>query len=118
MVRKGKLVRSRTDYILGTYRRIFWNVYVRDPRHNSDHYMVLSSLRSPPQEGTRQIPHRAQAAAPRPPAEPMREDRIFAARRRAVLKPHARERRKNGWILEDTWRLVDKRISARRKTRD
>ena len=40
------------------------------------------------------------------------------ALRRAVLKPHAREMRKNGWILEDTWRLVDERVSAQRKTKD
>ena len=33
-------------------------------------------------------------------------------------KPHERERRKNGWISEDTWRIFDKRVSARRKTRD
>ena len=30
-------------------------------------------------------------------------------------KPHARERRKNGWISEETWRLVNERVSARRK---
>ena len=53
----------------------------------------------------------------RPPAKPTREDGIFADLRRAVPKPHARERRKNGWISEDTWRLVDKRVSARRKTK-
>ena len=46
MVQEGKVVRSRTDYILGTDRRLFWNVSVRDPRHNTDHYMVLSCLRS------------------------------------------------------------------------
>ena len=39
---------------------------------------------------------------------------IFAALQRAVPKPHARKRRKNGWILEDTWRLVDERVSAQR----
>ena len=41
MVRGGKAVRSRTDYILGTYCSLFWNVAVRDPHHNSDHYMVM-----------------------------------------------------------------------------
>ena len=35
MVRGGKAVRSRTDYILGTDRRLFMNVAVRDPRYNS-----------------------------------------------------------------------------------
>ena len=41
MVREGEIVRSQTDYILGKDRRIFWNVSVRDPRHNTDHYIVL-----------------------------------------------------------------------------
>ena len=31
---------------------------------------------------------------------------------------YARERRKNDWISEETWRLVDERVSARRKTKD
>ena len=48
MVREGKVVRSRTDYILGTDRRLFWNVSVWGPGHNTDHYMVLGCLRSAP----------------------------------------------------------------------
>ena len=35
MLRRGREVRSRTDYILGTDRRLFGNVSVRDPRHIS-----------------------------------------------------------------------------------
>ena len=46
MVRGGRVVRSRTDYILGTDRRLFWNVSVWDPRHNTDHYMVLGCIQS------------------------------------------------------------------------
>ena len=52
-----------------------------------------------------------------PPTDPTREDGIFASLSRDVPKPHARERRMNGWISEETWRLVDKRVSARRGTR-
>ena len=48
MQKKGQVVRSWTDYILGTDRRLFRNVSVRDPRHNSDHYMVLGCLPSAP----------------------------------------------------------------------
>ena len=48
MVREGEVVRSRTDYILGTDLRLFWNVSIRDPRHNTNHYMVLGCLRSAP----------------------------------------------------------------------
>ena len=45
MVRGGEAVRSGTDYILGTDRRLFTNVAVSDPRYNSDHYMVMGILR-------------------------------------------------------------------------
>ena len=34
MIREGREVRSWTDYIMGTDRRLFENVSVRDPRHN------------------------------------------------------------------------------------
>ena len=46
MLPKGREVRSWTYYILGTDRCISGNVSVRDPRHNLDHYMVLSCLPS------------------------------------------------------------------------
>ena len=52
----------------------------------------------------------------RPPTEPTREDRIFAALRRAVPKPHTRDRHKSAWISEETWRLIDERVSAQRGT--
>ena len=38
-------VRSRMEYILGTDLRLLQNVDIRDPRHNTNHYMVLSCLR-------------------------------------------------------------------------
>ena len=41
MVREGKVVRSRTDYLLGTDRSLFKNLSIRDPRHNTDHFMVM-----------------------------------------------------------------------------
>ena len=44
-VMQGRVVRSRMDYILGSDRRIFQNVAVRDPRHNSDHFMVVGCPR-------------------------------------------------------------------------
>ena len=46
----------------------------------------------------------------------MREDGIFEALRRAVPKPHARDRHENAWISEETWRLFDERVSAQRGT--
>ena len=116
MVQEGKVARSRTDYLLGTDISLFSNVSVRDPQHNNDHFMVVGCLRSAPErKHTRYIVGRRKSPL-RPPIEPTREDRIFAALRRAVPKPHGRNRHKNEWISEETWRLVDKRVSARRRT--
>ena len=117
MVREGKVVRSRTNYILGTYQSLFWNVSVRDPRRNTNHYMVLGCLRSDPKREHAKYLLGCKKLPLRPLNDPKREDDIFAALRRAVPKPNMRERRMNDWISEDTWRLVDKRVSARRGTR-
>ena len=113
MLRKGRDVRFRTDYILGTDRRLFGNVSVRDPRHNSDHYMVLGCLYSDSlTEHKRYLGGRKKLPL-KPPTEPTREDEVFAALRRAVPKPRAWEARENEWILTETWRLVDERVSVR-----
>ena len=78
MVREGKVVRSRADYILGTDRSLFRNVSVRDPRHNTDHFMVVGCLRSAPeQEHTQYIMGRRKMPL-RPPTEPTREDGILS----------------------------------------
>ena len=48
MFRVVREVRSWTDYILGMDRRLFRKMSARDPRHNSDHYLVLGNLRRDP----------------------------------------------------------------------
>ena len=110
------MVRYRTDYLMGTDRILFRNVSVRNPRHNNEHFMVVGCLRSALArdharyiKGRRKMPHK-------PPTEPTREDGIFEALWRAVPKPHEPEKHKNAWISEDTWRLVDERVYARRGT--
>ena len=52
-----------------------------------------------------------------PPKEPTREDELFGDLRRAVPKPHEQEKHRNAWISDETWRLADERVSARRGTR-
>ena len=114
MVREGKVVWSRTDYLLGTEQSLFRNLSVWDPRHNTDHFMVVGCLRcAPEREHTRYIAGRRKLPL-RPPTEPTREDGIFAALRRSVPKPNARDRHKNEWISEEMWRLVEERVSAQR----
>ena len=44
MLRRGQEVRSWMEYILGTDRCLFQNMDVRDPRHNTNQYMVLGRL--------------------------------------------------------------------------
>ena len=98
-----------------TDRRLFGNVCIRDPRHNSDHYMVMCCLnRASLREHARYLGGRKRLPL-LPPNAPMREDIIFAALRRAVLKPRSQESRKNAWILATMWIIFDKRVSARRK---
>ena len=46
-----------------------------------------------------------------------REDELFGDLRRAVLKPHPREQQRNAWISKETWRLIDERVTERRKPR-
>ena len=44
MLRQGREVRSRTDYLLWIYLCLFQNIFVRYPWNNSYHYMVLGCL--------------------------------------------------------------------------
>ena len=44
MVSQGRVVRSWTDYILGSDRRIFQNVALWDLRHKSDYLVVIGFL--------------------------------------------------------------------------
>ena len=44
ILRGGREIRSRTDYILGTDRRLIQNMAVRDARHNIYHYLVLGCI--------------------------------------------------------------------------
>ena len=107
MVREGRVIRSRTDYLLGTDRSLFRNVAVQDPRHNSNHYMVVGHLRSDMAwEHARYIKGR-QKIPLKPPTEPTREDELFGYLRRAVPKPHGREKHRNAWISEEMSRLAD-----------
>ena len=86
MIQEEKEVRSQTDYILGVDLRLFGNVSIRYPRHIPDPDIDLgciysASLRNHARylEGSKRLPLC-------PPITPTREDRIFAALRRAVPK--------------------------------
>ena len=52
-----------------------------------------------------------------PPRETTREDTHFGDLRLSVPKPYIREQHRNAWISDETWKLVDERVSARRGPR-
>ena len=117
MLRKGREVRSRTDYILGTDCHLFGNVFIRDLRHNLDHYMVLGCLTSASlTEHKRYLGGRKRWQV-RPPTKPTQVDKLFSALRGAVPKAQRRAARRNMWKSEETWRLINKRVSVRQDPR-
>ena len=110
-------MRSQTDYILGTDLCLFRNVTVRDPRHNSDHFMALGCLPSAPLSESKQYLGGQKRWPVRPPTKTSRTDKLFAALRRSVPRPKTWEARQNAWISAETWRLINKRVSTRRDPR-
>ena len=116
-VQQGRLVRSRTDYIMGSDRRIIQNVAVWDPRHNSDHFMVMGCLRgASPREHYRYLGSRKRLPL-LPPVRQTRTqaDKIFSELQRAVPKSDKQTARHNTWISAETWRLVDERFSMQQE---
>ena len=116
VVRQGRVVRSRTDYILGSDRLIFQNMALWDPRHNSDHFMVVGCLRRASLREHSRYFGRRTCLPLRPPGRQTRKraDKLFAELRRVVPKPYKHTERHNSWISAETFRLVDKIVSTSR----
>ena len=119
MVQQGREVRYWTVYILGSDRRIFWEVAIWDPGHNFDHLMVMGCLcGTSPRENLRYLRQRTRLLLQLPGYQTRTwADKIFVKLRRAVTKPDKRAVRLNLWILEETWRIIDEIVSVRWGTR-
>ena len=109
VVGQGRVVWSCTDYIMGSDRWIFQNMSVQDPRHNSNHIMVLGCLC-----GASLRQHSCYLGCKtrlllRPPSRQMRigADKIFTELQHAITKLEKRVARHNSWISAETWRIVD-----------
>ena len=87
MFQLGREVRSRTDYILETDCRLFSNVFVRYPLHNSDQYLFLGCLRITPLREHPNYLSRCTRIPLQPLTTPTREDRLFTALWRAIPNP-------------------------------
>ena len=84
-------MRFRIDYIMGTDRRLFGDVFVQNLQHNSDHYMVLGFLPSASLTDHKRYLGRWKKLPLKPLTEPTREDAVCASLRRAVPKARVRE---------------------------
>ena len=115
-VRQGRVVQSRTDYILGSNRQMFHNVAVRDPRNNSYHFMVVGCLHgASPREPSCYLGCRTCLPLRLPGRQTItRAEKLFAELRCAVPKPDKRIAHHKSWISTETWRLVNERVSTRR----
>jgi exonuclease III len=114
--RLGRMETSRCDYLLGTDRRTFTNVCLKEPRFDSDHYMVLGKIRSAKlnenrayMRGRKSFPLRIPSARPLKKAECLFEDLRLSAE-----KQETETRRVASWISAETWGLVDTRTALRR----
>ena len=106
-------VRSWADYILETERHLFRNMSVQDPKHNSDHYLILGCLRSAILREHENCLWRSTRHPLCNPTTPTKWGGIFVSLRWTIPNTKSQEGRNNTWILVDTRRIVDTRVSVR-----
>jgi exonuclease III len=117
-LRQGATVHSRCDYILGTDRRLFELVGIRDPRHfNTDHFMVVGRylVRPTPShklylQGRKQLPLRPAKWGP-----PTQADHLFQeVKRNLPPTPSPQLPHRPSWLSATTLQAIDARCSLRR----
>ena len=108
------MLRSHTEYILGTDRRLFQNVSVRYPRYSTDHYMVLGCLHISTLRDQQRYLGRRTRLFIHPPMVPMRTDLLFADLSQIISKPQRTERRRGPCISEETCIPMDAGFTLRR----
>jgi hypothetical protein len=117
-IRDSKLIRSRCDYILGTDRRLFTTVSIRDPRYfSSDHYMLIARYLISPTpshklylKGRKRLPLKPPTKGPLSQADTLfQEVKANCPPRHTPTKPNYQN-----WLSQDTLKLIDTRCSLRR----
>ena len=114
---EGRTLRSRNDYILGSDRRIFKKVCIRNPRHfASDHLALLGTIQSRTVGENRAYLRGRKAYPLQPPSRgPLsRVDSLFTELKSHVEKPTRESRRATSWISAGTWALIDQHAQARK----
>ena len=110
----GEWSATEVDFVMGTDRRLFTNVAVRNSRHNNDHYMVLGCLRSASlRENRRYLGVWRHFLLKAPAKKDMTEvDKTFSGLKGAMPRPDLRQ---NAWISKETWALVESHVTIRQE---
>ena len=93
---------------------MFQNVAVWDPIHNTDHYLVLGCLYGVTLRENQRYLGMLMWLPLYPPKRPSQEDYIFASLRQTVPKTPVPERAHASWISEETWKVINTRVSLLR----
>ena len=117
-IRQGTLYQSRCDYILGTDRRLFETVALRDPRsYSTDHLMLRGRLlRQPTKCHKKYLNGRKKFPLAMPPIGPYSQADTMYAELKASIHIPPRTPRSNPpqWMSANTLRLLDTRAALRR----
>jgi len=117
--RDGVIHGSEYDHILTNARGAFTNCQIKIPRFDTDHSLLVGTLRLESVKHHRRYVRSRGTYPVRPPGplERNRADGLLDDLREAAKKevPDKRETRNNSWISEPTWRLVDQKAAARRR---
>ena len=114
MRRDGREFRSRTDYILGTYIRLFQDMAVQDLQHHLDYYMVLGCLRRDPENELTDYLRKAR----RFPLRYLRRylasasDNLFSKLKTQIPNPPLRERVRWAWVSDETRAAIDNTVTS------
>jgi len=114
---RGVVHGSICDYILSTSRKFFTNCQIKTPRYNTDHNILVATLRlGSVKNHQRYVRSRGVYPIKRlAPLEGNRADGLLDDLREATEKrrPVDYEKRQS-WITDLTWRLIDQKSAARR----
>ena len=110
MIRGGRELGSRTNYILGTDHPLLQNLAVWDTRPSIDHYLVLGCLRGAAPAAHSRYLGKQTCIPIRPPKTPDGVDRQLSELRGGILNPPWWESPRQACISPETWRLIDTSI--------
>jgi hypothetical protein len=117
MQRGDRWIKSRCDYILGTDKRIFKKISVKEPRHfYSDHLMVVGVLTSRPIKENRRylMGWKKFTLSLGKDGPKTKSDALFSDIKTFIIETTPRPRQWKTWIADSTWTLIDRRAALRR----